>query len=83
MKEKLYLLLLLAVMLAGCSVKPETLGDLVSTYATVDDSIRVHYKQYGDGDKTICFVHGFGCDLNTWEKQFEGLRDEQNLRLVR
>lgn len=44
MKEKLYLLLLLAVMLAGCSVKPETLGDLVSTYATVDDSIRVHYK---------------------------------------
>jgi pimeloyl-ACP methyl ester carboxylesterase len=82
MKEKLYLLLLLAVMLAGCSVKPETLGDLASAYATVDDSIRVHYKQYGDGDKTICFVHGFGCDLNTWEKQFEGLRDEQNLRLV-
>ena len=82
MKEKVCLLLLLAVMLAGCSIKPENLGDIASEFATVNDSVRVHYKKYGDGNKTICFVHGFGCDLNTWEKQFEGLRDEKGLRLL-
>ena len=32
--------------------------------------------------KTICFVHGFGCDMNTWEKQFEAFRDEKDLQLV-
>ena len=71
MKEKVCLLFLLSLMLTGCCVKPEKLDDIDSAYATVNDSVRVHYKTYGDGDKTICFVHGFGCDLNTWEKQFE------------
>ena len=82
MKQKLYLLLLLVVMLAGCNTKPENLGDIASEYANVNDSVRVHYKKYGDGNKTICFVHGFGCDLNTWEKQFRGLSEDSNLRLL-
>lgn len=82
MKQKHYFILLLAVILAGCSIKPEKLADIASEYATVNDSVRIHYKRYGDGDKTICFVHGFGCDLNTWEKQFKALRDEHNLQLV-
>ena len=82
MKEKVFLLFLLGLMLTGCCVKPEKLGDIDSAYATVNDSVRVHYKTYGDGDKTICFVHGFGCDLNTWEKQFEGLSDDSHLRLL-
>ena len=82
MKQKHYFILLLAVILAGCSIKPEKLADIASEYATVNDSVRIHYKRYGDGDKTICFVHGFGCDLNTWEEQFKALRDERNLQLV-
>ena len=82
MKEKVCLLLLISMFLTGCCVKPEKLGDIESAYATVNGDVRVHYKSYGDGDKTICFVHGFGCDLNTWEKQYEGLRDEQGLRLL-
>ena len=36
MKQKLYLLLLLAVMLAGCNTKPENLGDIASKYANVN-----------------------------------------------
>ena len=82
MKEKVCLLLLFSMFLTGCCLKPEKLSDIDSAYATINDSVRIHYKTYGDGDKTICFVHGFGCDLNTWEKQFEGLRDEEGLRLL-
>lgn len=37
-------------MLTGYCVKPEKLGDIDSAYATVNDSVRVHYKTYGDGD---------------------------------
>ena len=57
--------------------QPQTLGELKSEYVTIDDSIRVHYKiMNSQADaKTICFVHGFGCDMNTWEKQFEALTD--------
>ena len=68
-------------MMLSCDKQPQTLKDLKSEYVTIDDSIRVHYKTYGEGDRTICFVHGFGCDLNTWEKQFEAFRDE-DVRLV-
>ena len=73
---------LLSGALAGCNTTPDNLSDVASVYETINDSVRVHYKKYGEGKKTICFVHGFGCDLNTWEMQFEALRDEQNLQLL-
>ena len=73
---------LLSGALAGCNTTLDNLSDVASVYETISDSVRVHYKKYGEGKKTICFVHGFGCDLNTWEMQFEALRDEQNLQLL-
>ena len=73
---------LLSGAFAGCNTTPDNLSDVASVYETISDSVRVHYKIYGEGKKTICFVHGFGCDLNTWEMQFEALRDEQNLQLL-
>ncbi|MGX8712950.1 MAG: alpha/beta fold hydrolase [bacterium] len=71
---------------------PQTLGDVKSEYVTVDDSVRVHYKIWNPqsynnaltqshNQKTLCFIHGFGCDMNTWEKQFEAFRDE-DVRLL-
>ena len=76
--------LLFALLLAGCGSQPQTLSELKSEYVTIDDSIRVHYKIWNSqaDAKTICFVHGFGCDMNTWEKQFEAFRDEKDLQLV-
>lgn len=68
--------------LMGCYAKTATLSVLKSEYVTIDDSVRIHYKQYGNGETTICFVHGFGCDLNTWEKQFEGLHGDEHLKLL-
>ena len=78
--------LLFALLLISCSSQPQTLSELKSEYVTIDDSIRVHYKIWGKATgsdaKTICFIHGFGCDMNTWEKQFEAFCDEKDLQLV-
>jgi len=87
MRQLLNILFLLCVVLTSCTTTPQKIDDIKSEYATIDDSIRIHYKtwsnrSYKTGMKTVCFVHGFGCDLNTWEKQFEGLRDEENLRMI-
>ena len=84
--KKTVLYLLFALLLMNCGNKPQTLSELKSEYITIDDSISIHYKIYNEKDgadvKTICFVHGFGCDMNTWEKQFEAFRDDENLQLV-
>ena len=93
--KRTVLYLLFALLLIGCRNQPQMLSELKSEYVTIDDSIRVHYKLWiatphsqGENEsadseaKTICFVHGFGCDMNTWEKQFEAFRDDKDLQLV-
>lgn len=74
------IILLLTMLLVGCSHQPQTLDDVKSEYITIDDGVKIHYKIWNktaDTEvKTLCFVHGFGCDMNTWEKQFEAFRDE-------
>ena len=86
MKQKHCLfIMLITLLMVGCGRIPETLGEVKSEYFTVDDSVKVHYKIWNPAvapeTKTLCFVHGFGCDMNTWEKQFEAFRDE-DVRLV-
>ena len=84
--KRTVLYLLFALLLVNCGQQPQTLSELKSEYVTIDDSIRIHYKIWSESAlpkvKSICFVHGFGCDMNTWEKQFEAFRDEKDLRLV-
>lgn len=77
--KRIILLLLIGLLLFGCSHQPQTLDEVKSEYITIDDSIRVHYKiwNHHPDAKTICFIHGFGCDMNTWERQFEAFRDEK------
>ena len=78
-------ILLITLLMVGCGQKPKTLGEVKSEFVTVDGSVSVHYKIWHQDaapeTKTLCFVHGFGCDMNTWEKQFEAFRDE-DVRLV-
>jgi len=77
---------LFVLLLVGCGLQPRTLSEVRSEYVSIDDSIKVHYKIWNrsadSGGKTLCFVHGFGCDMNTWEKQFEAFRDEENVCLL-
>lgn len=85
--KKVLGLVLFSLTLVSWQLPVGSLQDVKSEYVVLDDSIQIHYKIWDNGKRdcmmqTICFVHGFGCDLNTWEKQFEGLKDEQNLRLV-
>ena len=85
--KRTILLLLAALLLVGCSRKPQTLDEVKLEYVTIDDNVKVHYKIWppqshnqtikkSNNQKIICFIHGFGCDMNTWEKQFEAFRDE-------
>ena len=79
MKKLLTTLVLAALLMVGCSRQPQTLNEVKSDFVTIDDSINVHYKIWNPNAelKTLCFIHGFGCDMNTWEKQFEAFRDER------
>ena len=81
------LLILAAFLMFGCSRQPQTLDEVRSEYVTINDSVNVHYKIWHQHSRnntltqpnnqtTLCFIHGFGCDMNTWEKQFEAFRDE-------
>lgn len=76
------LLLMLTLAFTACADKPADISGLKSEYVTLDDSIQIHYKVYGEGPKTLLFVHGFGCDMNAWEAQYDAFKEEKDLRLV-
>ncbi len=66
----------------ACGSIPEDIADLPSQFVALDDSTQIHYKSWGEGPETMVFVHGFGCDMNAWEAQFDAFRQEKNLRLI-
>ena len=78
MRKLLTILVLAALLMVGCCRQPQTFNEVKSESVTIDDSINVHYKIWNPNAelKTLCFIHGFGCDMNTWEKQFEAFRDD-------
>ncbi len=84
--KKVYFLPFLATafcsLISGCCQEPDSIASLPSQYVTLDDSIQIHYKQWGNGAQTVMFVHGFGCDMNTWEAQFDAFREEKDMRLL-
>lgn len=65
----------------GCSRTPASIEELPSRFARMD-SVNIHYREYGSGENAVVFVHGFGCDMNSWEKQYEGLNGDKRLRMI-
>lgn len=79
--KKLSFLILAAVLLVSCHRTPATLADVESQYIT-HDGVRIHYKTCGHGRQTIVFIHGLGCDLNTWGAQYQAFADNPDIELI-
>lgn len=80
MKNLFYLAAL--VLLASCTAAPRDISNLPSHYISFADSVSVHYKTWGNGPQDIVFVHGFGCDMNAWEAQYDAFKKNKDYRLV-
>lgn len=48
---------------------------LQASAATVDGG-KVHFTQYGNGPKTILFIHGWTCDETSWSEQVPAFEKE-------
>jgi pimeloyl-ACP methyl ester carboxylesterase len=69
------------LLITSCNLEEKTLDKVPSDYITVNDS-EVHYKVLGEGEKTLVFIHGWGCDLNTWKYQVDYFKDKYRLVLI-
>lgn len=61
--------------------KPQRLSKVPSQFVEMD-GMKVHYKMVGEGSRTLVFVHGFGCDINAWEYQYEAFKGDTTLRML-
>jgi len=73
--------IILFLFITSCDLSEKTLASVSSSYISVNDS-KVHYKQYGQGEKSLIFIHGWGCDLNTWKYQFDYFKDKYHIVLI-
>lgn len=78
---KITALFLLIFFIVSCDKSETKLASVPSKYITIND-FKIHYKEYGTGDKTLIFIHGWGCDLNTWKYQFDYFKDQYHLVLI-
>lgn len=73
--------IILFLFIISCDLSNKTLDNVSSSYITFNDS-KIHYKEYGQGEKSLIFIHGWGCDLNTWKYQFDYFKDKYHLVLI-
>lgn len=73
--------IILFLFITSCDLSEKTLDSVSSSYISVNDS-KVHYKEYGQGEKSLIFIHGWGCDLNTWKYQFDYFKDKYHIVLI-
>jgi pimeloyl-ACP methyl ester carboxylesterase len=80
--KKLFLLLpiFIVIGLSSCN-KIETIESVSSNYSKID-SFQVHYKVHGDGDHSLIFVHGWGCDIKVWSEQFNYFKNKYRLVFI-
>ena len=81
MKNLALPLSLLLLTMTGCGT-PSDISELPSQHVTANDSTTLHYKTYGQGPRTVIFVHDAEADMNAWEAQYDALRSEKDLRMV-
>ncbi|MCQ2148553.1 MAG: alpha/beta hydrolase [Bacteroidales bacterium] len=69
-------------LLSACQSLPYDITNLKSQFVSLNDNTSIHYKEYGNGSQSIVFVHGFGCDVNAWESQFDAFKNDKTKHLV-
>ncbi|MDD4847848.1 MAG: alpha/beta hydrolase [Bacteroidales bacterium] len=75
--HNLLIIILLIGLLSAC--RPNTLEQIKTEFITLGDQTKIAYKTYGEGETTLVFVHGFGCDMNAWEAQYDYFKDKAQL----
>jgi pimeloyl-ACP methyl ester carboxylesterase len=80
-KIKITTIFLLMLFIVSCDKSERKLESVPSGFISVND-FKIHYKEYGKGDKTLIFIHGWGCDLNTWKYQFDYFKDKYRVILI-
>lgn len=85
MKQQNLILLLLVLVLCGCSFQQQvpqirSMGELTYPYETktltLIDGTQVAYMDEGEGEKTLLMVHGLGSYAPAWKKNMETLSQE-------
>lgn len=79
--KRLALILLTVITLMACHQQPAEFGSLESHFVQTDGT-NIHYKVAGQGGQAIVFVHGLGCDLNTWEAQYDAFANSKDTKLI-
>lgn len=51
-------------------------GILVMDSVPSADNVMIHYKSYGQGDRTLVFVHCWSCDSRYWDAQVDAFKDK-------
>lgn len=78
---KISAVFLLIFFIVSCDKSDRKLDSIPSKYISLND-INIHYKEYGKGDKTLVFIHGWGCDLNAWKYQFDYFKDQYQIVFI-
>lgn len=80
MKRQLIIsICIIALALNACS--PKTTDDIESQYINSENA-KIHCKSCGNGEQTILFVHGFGCDMKAWDYQVKDLCGDYRLVFI-
>lgn len=79
---KQYFIYLLLLLITACGNNPLSLEQADSKFVTDTTGLRIHYKTAGKGEKTLVFVHGFGCDINAWQHQFGYFCDKAQMVFI-
>jgi Predicted hydrolases or acyltransferases (alpha/beta hydrolase superfamily) len=67
-KLNCFIIGLLIILFASCK-NETTISEADNQFAEMEDGTKIAYKTLGDEGKPLVFIHGFGCDMNAWEKQ--------------
>ncbi len=87
LRRLLFFIILLPFLVSAQSALSQTQvssrksAQLQSRFAKLNE-MRVHYQNIGQGSKALIFVHGWTCDLNSWQLQIPFFKDKVRVIVI-